>query len=341
MNRSRATSTPVAKPLLGSRLVAACVVVALSTGALAMDIKRLDDTLILSGVVVQPDLERIKKEFAKPPAITHVVLRNSMGGNSWTGYRLGELFRETGVTTVVSGHCVSSCSRLFLGGKTRMFSDDYPASLTYVGFHGHYDFDKLNRASVEKNDLAGWTLKFTDHKVDPKLMRRWIDIERRAGDMRFYPSAAARRFGQVVALCQGTESLRPQQCEKIATNAFAQGIVTTPATYTSPDALTLPYKLRETHYPTSNFATLAQPERLPARSPTARRDFELFNNASLPRAFAVTASGAAWGWSANSAQSIDNALNSCRVMAAQKNRNARCEPYAVDDRVVYGTETNR
>lgn len=31
-------------------------------------------------------------------SITHVVLRNSMGGNSWTGYRLGELFREKGVT---------------------------------------------------------------------------------------------------------------------------------------------------------------------------------------------------------------------------------------------------
>lgn len=332
-----ATCTPVAKPLLGSRLVAACVVVALSTGALAMDIKRLDDTLILSGVVVQPDLDRIKKEFAKPPAITHVVLRNSMGGNSWTGYRLGELFREKGVTTVVSGHCVSSCSRLFLGGKTRMFSDDYPASLTYVGFHGHYDFDKLNRASVEKNDLAGWTLKFTDHKVDPKLMRRWIDIERRAGDMRFYPPAAAKRFGQVVALCQGTESLRPQQCEKIATNAFAQGIVTTLATFSSPDAATLPYKAREAKYPSTAFATLAQPERLPARSPAAKRDFALFNNAALPRAFAVTATGAAWGWSANSAKSDELALNACRVMAARKNRNAPCVLYAVDERVVYGS----
>ncbi len=301
-----------------------------------MDIKRVDHTLILSGIVVQPDLDRIKKEFAKAPTITHVVLRNSMGGNSWTGYRLGELFREKGVTTAVSGHCVSSCSRLFLGGKTRMFSDDYPSSLTYVGFHGHYDFDKLNRAAVEKDDLAGWTLKFTDHKLDPKLMRRWVDIERRAGDMRFYPPAAAKRFGQVVMLCQGTESLRPQQCEKIATNAFAHGIVTTPETYSSPDALTLPYKLRATRYPTTAFATLTQADRLPARSPAAQRDFGLFTNAALPRAFAVTASGVAWGWSANSAKSDEQALNACRIMAARKNRNAPCVLYAVDERVVYG-----
>ena len=313
-----------------------CSMVALAaTTSLAMDIKRIDSTLILSGTVVQPDLDRIKKHFTTPPAITHVVLRNSMGGNSWTGYRLGELFREKGVTTVVSGHCVSSCSRLFLGGKARMFSDDFPASLTYVGFHGHYDFDKLNRAAVEKNDLAGWTLKFTDHKLDPKLMRRWIDIERRAGDMRFYPAAAARRFGQVVLLCQGTESQRPQQCERIATNAFAQGIVTAPTLYSSPDAIALPYKLRETRYPTTHFATLAHPERLPARSPAARRDFALFNNAALPRAFAVTATGAAWGWAANSAQSVEQALTACRVMAARKIRNAECVLYAVDERVVY------
>lgn len=184
-----------------------------------------------------------------------------------------------------------------------------PASLTYVGFHGHYDFDKLNTASVEKNDLAGWTLKFTDHKVDPKLMRRWIEIERRAGDMRFYPPAAAKRFGQVVALCQGTESLRPQQCEKITTNAFAQGIVTTPATYSSPDATTLPYKLRETRHPSTNFATLTQSERLPARSPAARRDFDLFNHAALPRAFAVTASGAAWVGAPTAPSRMSLALN--------------------------------
>jgi hypothetical protein len=314
-------------------LAIACV--ALMASARAMDLKRIDHTLILSGVVVQPDLDRITKEFATQPAITHVVLRNSMGGNSWTGYRLGELFRKKGVTTAVSGHCVSSCSRLFLGGKTRMFSDDFPASLTYVGFHGHYDFDKLNRAAVEKDDLAGWTMKFTDHRVDPTLMRRWMEIERRAGDMRFYPTAAAKRFGQAVALCQGTESLRPQQCEKIATNAFAQGIVTTTAQYSSPDAAMLPYKAREARYPATSFSTLGQLERLPARSSAARSDFASFNNAALPRAFAVTATGAAWGWSASNAQSVEQALNACRVMAARKNRNTECVLYAVDDRVVY------
>lgn len=313
------------------------VVIALlgSAPANSMTFKREGTTLVLSGEVVARDLDRAKAEFKTAPAITHVVLRNSMGGNSWTGYRLGELFREHGVTTVVSGYCVSSCSRLFLGGKVRMFSDDYPASLTYVGFHGHYDFGKLNSQAVEKNDLAQWTLKFTDGKVDPKLVQRWINIERRAGDVRFYPDLVTARFTQPTMLCVGTESSRPQQCEKISTNALVQGIVTTNAMWSSPDSANLPYGWRRQQFPTTAYATLDQADRLPARNAVARRDFEQFRNAALPRAFAISANGTRWAWSANDPNSVDVALARCKTKGGGTTTGARCVLYAVDERVVY------
>lgn len=301
----------------------------------AMDLKVSANALVLSGEVVARDLDRIKDAFKANPSITHVVLRNSMGGNSWTGYRLGELFREKGVTTAVSGFCVSACSRLFLGGKVRMFSDDYPASLTYVGFHGHYDFGKLNLAAVKKDDLAGWTTNYTDGKVDPKLMQRWINIERRAGDVRFYPDAVAERLTQPTVLCQGTESARPQQCEKIATRALAQGIVTTNVMYSSPDALNLPYKFLEQKYPTTNYAALSQTNRLPIRNSRAKQDFEQFKNAALPRAFAVSANGLHWAWSANDALAPDVALARCRTKGGGTTTGAKCMLYALDERVVY------
>ena len=301
----------------------------------AMDIEITANAMVLSGEVVARDLDRTKDAFKAHPAITHVVLRNSMGGNSWTGYRLGELFRERGVTTAVSGFCVSSCSRLFLGGKVRMFSDDYPASLTYVGFHGHYDFGKLNLAAVNKDDLAGWTMKFTDGKVDAKLMQRWINIERRAGDMRFYPDAVITRFGQPTLLCQGIESARPQQCEKIATHALAQGIVTTNTMYSSPDALSLPYKFLEHKYPTTNYAALSQTDQLPVRNTLAKRDYEQFKNAALPRAFAVSANGLNWAWSANDARSPEVALARCKAKGGGTTTGAKCVLYAVDERVVF------
>jgi hypothetical protein len=321
-------------------IAAACALL-LAAPATAMEFKRLGATLVLSGEVVARDLDRARAEFKTAPAITHVVLRNSMGGNSWTGYRLGELFREHSVTTAVSGHCVSSCSRLFLGGKVRMFSDDYPASLTYVGFHGHYDFGKLNAQAVEKNDLAQWTRRFTDGKVNPELVQRWINIERRAGDVRFYPELAATRYGQATMLCTGTESMRPQQCEKIATTALTQGIVTTNAMWSSPDAVSLPYGSRRQQYPTTAYATLDQTDRLPARSSIARRDFEQFRNAALPRAFAVSPTGTRWAWSANDPNAVEAALTRCKIKGGGTTTGARCVLYAVDERVVYAGTAQR
>ena len=307
------------------------ILVTFSATPFAMDLKITANTLLLSGEVVARDLDQVKEAFKATPAITHVVLRNSMGGNSWTGYRLGELFRERGVTTAVSGFCVSACSRLFLGGKVRMFSDDYPASLTYVGFHGQYDFGKLNPAAMKKDDLVGWTTKFTDGKVDQKLMQRWTAIERRAGDVRFYPDAVTAQFKRATMLCQGTESLRPQQCEMIATDALMQGIVTTNTYYSSPDASTLPYKIREQRFPTTQYATPLQTDRLPTRNPTLQRDFEAFKNSALPRAFALSANGTSWGWSANDPRSPEEALTRCQSRSAK----AICTLYAVDERIVY------
>ena len=306
------------------------VMLVLTQSIHAMDFKRVGTTLILSGEVVARDLDRAKAEFKTAPVITHVVLRNSMGGNSWTGYRLGELFREHGVTTAVSGHCISSCSRLFLGGKQRMFTDDYPASLTYVGLHGHYDFGKLNPQAVEKNDLARWTIKFTDGKVDPKLLQRWINIERRAGDARFYPSSVTAQWKDSSFLCVGSESTRPTRCKRLGTNGLAQGIVTTTALYASPDAATLPFKLRETRFPTTSYATLYEVAKLPTATAVKRKDYVQFLASALPRAFAVSANGRQWAWSGNDNLSTDRAVERCQLKAR-----ASCQLYAVDERIVF------
>ncbi len=296
----------------------------------AMEFKRVGSTLILSGEVVFRDLERAKAELKTMPAITHVVLRNSMGGNSWTGYRLGELFRENGVTTVVSGHCISSCSRLFLGGKQRMFTDDYPASLTFVGFHGHYDFGKLNTQAVAKDDLALWTINYTDGKVDPKLLQRWIRIERRAGDVRFYPAAVNAFWKDASFLCDGTESSKPTRCERLGTTALAQGIVTTNQRYSSVDAASLPLKKREAKYPSTTYAALTDTSKLPNATAALRKDYAQFIAGRLPRAFAVSSSGTYWAWNANDVKSAELAIERC-----ERKANGRCQLYAVDERVVF------
>lgn len=304
--------------------------VAACAPATAMQFTRLGDTLVLSGDVERRDLDRATAEFARPPAITHVVLRNSMGGNSWTGYRMGELFRDKGVTTVVSGHCISACSRLFLGGRQRLFSDDYPASLTYVGFHGHYDFGALNTEAVKRNELIAWTIRFTDGRVDPALVARWVQLPRRAGDVRFYPPTVTALGRAETVICQGNESRRPEQCESLSTRAEAQGIVTSKSLHRSADAASLPYRRREADFPSTGFAALRDITRLPSASRVARRDYQQFISATLPRAFAVSADGQHWAWSANTPNSVETALTQCRQRAKRA-----CVPYAVDERVVF------
>ena len=107
--------------------------------ARAMELKVVGNQLILSGPVVGDEPEKVREALASSPEIDTVVLRNSPGGDAPAGYRVGEIFREHGLRTAVSGYCYSSCSRMFLGGSARYLTDDYVPESNNVGFHGHYD----------------------------------------------------------------------------------------------------------------------------------------------------------------------------------------------------------
>ncbi|MFN3628700.1 MAG: dienelactone hydrolase family protein, partial [Casimicrobiaceae bacterium] len=78
----------------------------------------------------------------------------------------------------------------------------------------------------------------------------------------------------------------------------------------------------------SSHARLRAIERLPATSAAARRDYRAFLDASLPRAFAVSADGRRWGWAGNDQQANERALARC-------GGSVRCRLYAVDERVVW------
>lgn len=134
----------------------------------AMELTRLGNAIVLSGPVNGGEWAQVKDAFAANPYIDLVILRNSHGGDAGTGYEIGEFFRQQGVTTAVSGYCISSCSRMFLGGKKRVFTDDYPLDQTRVGFHGHYNaHGDLNGASVIRGGLFDWIMKYSDGKADP------------------------------------------------------------------------------------------------------------------------------------------------------------------------------
>lgn len=126
---------------------------------------------------------------------------------------------------------------MFLGGKERRFSNDYPLEQTFVGFHGHYDgAGRLNQRLVERLNLAQWIHKYSDGKADPELVGRWISIELNTGMVAFmHPDTRTPFRVDKTFFCQGRESNRPMGYSKISAIALDMGVVTDLTVVRNPD----------------------------------------------------------------------------------------------------------
>ena len=198
------------------------------TASAAMELKVVGDQLILSGRVVGDEPGKVGEALANSPEIDTVILRNSPGGDAPAGYQTGQLLRERGLRTAVSGYCYSSCSRMFLGGSTRYFTDDYPADHTHIGFHGHYHADgHLNAALMAQYGLRDWIIKYSDGKADANLVERWINIPYSRGMIHFLHPVLVNRGGASTFMCRGDEPTRLVfACEPIGKTALELGVVT-------------------------------------------------------------------------------------------------------------------
>jgi len=195
-----------------------------SCAASAMAAYVVDDQLILSGQVVDGDAQKVAQALTSS-AITTVILRNSPGGDSVNGGNIAELLRQRGLRTAVSGFCYSVCGRMFLGGRTRQYTDDYAPEFTNVGFHGFYQGSVLDEMSVKRLGLRDWYIRYSDGKADPALIDRWLSLPTNSGVMRFFNPARFRHGGVSTFLCHGTER-DAESCEHINENALDVGIVT-------------------------------------------------------------------------------------------------------------------
>nr|WP_315136497.1 hypothetical protein [uncultured Limnohabitans sp.] len=300
------------------------------SNALGMEFQGHERTLIMSGAVVTGDLVKLKNILQETPTIQHVVLRNSWGGDAWTGYRVGEIFRDQRIETSVSGYCVSSCSRMFLGGIKRYFSYDYSPEKTFVGFHGHYNNEgQLNSKSVQDQGLFRWIVKHSDGKADEVLVNQWINIAIAQGMVAFMPQRKAEL--PMTYFCKGTESKRPLGCEALQTNALTRGVITDLSLKPSPDQV----QLRQTFMPApsaSGYATADEIGKVPLDLKAGIDNYQKYLNAMTPKAFAVAPDRQFWAWNTGDEESVKSALSRCAERAKQA-----CLLYAIDETVVYST----
>ena len=95
------------------------------------------DTLFATGEVA--DDYRQFADALDNKSLQQVVFVNSPGGDLWTGMRIGRLIVDKELRTVTAGSCVSACAIMFMGGRTRTFSDAFRPTLTFVGIHGPHN----------------------------------------------------------------------------------------------------------------------------------------------------------------------------------------------------------
>jgi len=298
----------------------------------AMDVRVVKDQLILSGAVIEGDARKIEKALKSNAGITTVILRNSPGGHPQTGFRIGELIREKGLTTAVSGYCYSSCSRMYLGGVKRIFTDDFPPGATEIGFHGHYKKDgSLDTELMKQTGLRDWIIRFLDGKADAALVDRWVNIPRNSGLIHFFNPDRVQRAGASMFFCSGPEppAARPFKCEAIAKTALELGVSTSTDVIQSRDQAEIGNVVPPILRPIG-FAQIDEVEKLPVASEAARNEYRRFLEVGAHRAFAVSHDGKWWAWSASGVSTAADALRGCAERAR-----GPCRLYAIDEEVVW------
>ncbi len=152
--------------------------------AASMEISVTGTTVHMSGNVVGGECDKLKKIISDGP-ITLVVLSNSNGGNANTGYCIGETIRKNKISTVIEGFCLSSCSRMWLGGITRKLEGDEST----VGLHGNYK-NSGHLIDESTTRLREWIPRFAP-EVDVTLMNQWTALFYSKQMMYFYNKRAS------------------------------------------------------------------------------------------------------------------------------------------------------
>jgi len=212
------------------------VMLALSLrAAAAMDVRLAKEQIIMSGPIDGGELAKLRDVMADPAArsVDTVVLRDSPGGDYWTSQRIAELIRERGWRTAVSGHCFSGCALMFLGGRTRHFTDDKPALQTQLAFHGtYYVRDGIGSVRGDLNPVTTyaarqWIKRHTDGKMSDAMLERFERLPGSDFIHFFDPHRLPRKDQPSVFVCPRDKQEGKYRCTSIGgTDVYQEGIVT-------------------------------------------------------------------------------------------------------------------
>ena len=198
----------------------------------AMEVRVSGNQLILSGAIVGDEFARMRDVLPANKQIDTVILQDSRGGDVWAATRMAEAFQELRFKTAVSGHCMSACVIVFLGGVERMFADGKPGGTTFLAIHTP-TFQSDGGLRHRQGDVhihgQGRLMSWMSPRIkDVALLELGLSNANPSGFIYLFgPARSTRKDGVTVFRCHGHEKRRVADCEPIpGKDALQAGFIT-------------------------------------------------------------------------------------------------------------------
>jgi hypothetical protein len=319
-------------------LVGFLSIAVVATSANAIEVKTIDNQMIVSGSIVKGDGWTFKSAISSNPRVDTVVFRNMPGGLVEEMEVMRSSVTSHKLNTVVSGYCNSACATAFMAGEKRNFAADGPAEYAYLGFHSWYasqgSLKGFATNSIPTNEDL-WYVKRSGGKLSRELVQRWMTLGQSGGMAKFFgtPSAGVRTMPSYIC-----ETARPiEQCEKLDKSALELGLITStdlvPVNDQKFPAGDPPFWQVSQYEKAAPISKVFDVKRLSA----AQKNFmNEYIKKELPKAIALTADGKSFqsAWHRDGAvMAIFNAVTTC-----QTRTNSKCRVIAIDGDLVASTE---
>ena len=211
-------------------LILALVLVQPEPASATLKFKVIENQLIVTGRIESNDAWYFNREIDRHPKVDTVVLQMMPGGKIDAMEIIATTVEEKKLKTVVSGFCISACAHIFLAGKKRQFSDDFPLRYSRLSYHGMYRSSGSLKgySGIVPTNSERWYVSRTGSKPPAEVVLEWLNFHHASGLAHFYhpkvlewffPSQPGASF-----VCDGRMPLK--KCKRLAKTALDYGIIT-------------------------------------------------------------------------------------------------------------------
>jgi rhodanese-related sulfurtransferase len=315
-------------------------------GARALTFEQVGSDLFASGPIVATDTAALRERLATG-AIRRLVLVNSSGGQLQAGLQMARMVQAAGLETLVSGHCYSACSLVFMAGRERAFASGHHPKATLVGLHGPSRQETRELAPVGVAQMLEFYRQRMGDRFRPEVINPALTaMEDHTGMLRIREPARNRPADRVPWFCPSSQ-VPPERCLRHAEHdALTLGVVTQPHTVW----VELPAAMRvrpswfgvelvpdETLEDPVQAAATLMPEACREQQ-RCREGFEAamrrWSGAEFHRAVAVTLDGRGYAFIQGTASPRQAAMTALHGCNHPQGRTRLCRLLAVDDRRV-------